>query len=248
MSLAEEYGRQLPWREWPRVLDALPPLEGRLVLDLGCAIGDQAAALAARGARVVGVDVNEELLAVARGRSIPRADFRQHDLRALPDLGLVADGIWCSLSPAFFPDLPAALRSWARHLRPGGFAALVEIDDLWGHEPLGAPTRRILDAYAAEALAAGRYDMHMGRKLGRHLEAAGFTVTASFALEDRELSFAGPARPDVIEAWRLRLERLKPLRELCGDRFEAVRADFLACLARLDHRCTASVQCCIAVR
>ncbi len=248
MSLADEYRRQLAWRDWARVLDALPPLRGQLVLDLGCGVGDPAAGLAARGARVVGVDVNEELLREARSRSLENADFREHDLRALPDLGVVADGIWCSLAAAYFPDLPAALGSWARHLRPGGWIALTEIDDLFAHEPLGAGARALLDAYAREALGAGRYDFHMGRKLRRHLEACGFTVSRTLVLDDRELSFAGPALPEVIEAWRARLDRLKALQDLCGARFDEVRAELLACLASPDHRCAAKVLCCIATR
>jgi SAM-dependent methyltransferase len=248
VSLAGEYRRQLPWRDWPRVLDALPPLDGQLVLDLGCAVGDQAALLASRGARVLGVDLNEELLAEARSRSIAGAEFRLADLRTLPDLGVVADGIWSSLAPAYFTDLPRVLGSWARHLRPGGWIALTEIDDLWAHEPLGAEARSLLDAYAREALEAGRYDFRTGRKLAPSLEACGFTVARTMTLQDRELSFSGPAPPEILEAWRARLERLKPLQELCGDRFEDLRAELLRCLARPDHRCGASVVSCIATR
>jgi 2-polyprenyl-3-methyl-5-hydroxy-6-metoxy-1,4-benzoquinol methylase len=77
MSLAEEYRRQLAWRSWAIILDALPLLPGHKVLDLGCAVGDQAAELAARGARVLGVDLDEELLQAARGHDYEqvRSDF-----------------------------------------------------------------------------------------------------------------------------------------------------------------------------
>lgn len=248
MSLAREYRRQLEWRDWASVLDALPPLAGQLVLDLGCAVGDQAAELAARGARVIGVDANEELLAEARSRSIEDAEFRLLDLRTLPELGVVADGIWSSPTAAYFPDLPRVLASWARHLQRGGWIALTEIDDLWAHEPLPAETKAVFDAYVNEALAAGRYDFRMGRKLVPFLEASGFTVTRAMTLEDRELSFAGPASPEVLEAWRDRLARLKPLQDLCGERFDGVRSEFLGCLASPDHRSGASVVCCVARR
>jgi 2-polyprenyl-3-methyl-5-hydroxy-6-metoxy-1,4-benzoquinol methylase len=66
VSLASEYKRQFVWRDWPTVFDALPSLHGQLVLDLGCAVGDLAGELVARGARVIGVDLNEELLQEAR--------------------------------------------------------------------------------------------------------------------------------------------------------------------------------------
>jgi trans-aconitate methyltransferase len=147
MTLADEYRRQFAWRSWPAILDALHPLEGRTVLDLGCAVGDQAAALAARGARVIGLDASDDLLLEARARGIPNAEFRKADLSALPDLGGPADGIWCSFAAAYFPDLAATLASWREHLRGGGWIALTEIDDLFGHAPLGAGTRSLLEKY-----------------------------------------------------------------------------------------------------
>lgn len=74
MSLASEYQRQFAWRDWSTALGALPAVRGQLVLDLGCAVGDQAAELVARGARVIGIDGNEELLRHARSRSLENAD------------------------------------------------------------------------------------------------------------------------------------------------------------------------------
>jgi ubiquinone/menaquinone biosynthesis C-methylase UbiE len=239
VSLAEEYKRQFGWRSWAKVFDALPPLQGRTVLDLGCAIGDQAEALTARGARVIGIDLNEALLAEARSRSIPGAEFRSGDLRHLPEPGVEVDGIWSSFAAAYIPDLSPVLSAWARHLKPGGFIALTEVDDLFGHAPLSARAKDLFEAHAREALAAGRYDFHMGRKLRSHLERAGFTVSKTLTLEDRELSFAGPAAPEVVEAWRNRFERMALL---------PVRDEFLACLGRPDHVSTARVICCIGNR
>lgn len=246
MTLADEYRRQRAWRDWSRVLEALPPLAGRTVLDLGCAIGDQAAELVRRGARVIGVDGNAELLAEARARGLAGAEFRSGDLRALPELEAPADGIWCSFAAAYFPDLAPVLRAWRARLRPAGWVALTEVDDFLGHAPLGARTRELLEAYARDALAAGRYDFHMGRKLRGHLERAGFTVALELTLADQELAFDGPARPEVVAAWRDRLERMRLLRDACGSAFDAVREEFLACLARADHRSTATVRCCFA--
>lgn len=247
-DLASEYRNQFAWRDWPGVLAALPELEGATVLDLGCGVGDQAAELAARGARVIGFDANAELIEAARARAIPGAEFRTGDLRALPDPGVVADGLWCGFAAAYFPDLSEVLAAWARRLRPGGWIALTEIDDMFGHEPLGERARALLAEYAREALAAKRYDFDMGRKLRAHAERAGFRVSVELALQDLELAFAGPALPEVIAAWRARLERMRLLRDRCGPDFDALRDEFLACLARPDHRSTAQVRCCIAAR
>ena len=246
MSLVAEYQRQRAWRAWPTILAALPPLPGRTVLDLGCGVGDLAAELVQRGARVIGYDANEELLAHARDRRLRGAEFHRQYLREDADLGVQADGLWASFLPAFFPDLTAALARWKRALRPGAFAALVEIDDLFGHAPLLPRTRELLDAYADDALRAGRYDFRMGRKLVECATAAGFTVTRTFPVPDRELSFQGPAEDEVVTAWRLRFARLKLLQEFCGPDFASLEEDFLACLSRPDHRCSATVQVCLA--
>ena len=248
MSLANEYKRQFGWRSWSAVLDALPPLRGRTVLDLGCGVGDQAAEMVARGARVIGIDINEELLREAQSRQLPNTEFRMGDLRTTSDLGVVVDGLWCSFTAAYFPDLPAALASWARHLQPGGWVALTEVDNLFGHRPLSARTKALLEGYARDALLAGRYDFHMGGKLRAHLEQCGFTVSMTLTLLDEELSFGGPARPEVVDAWRTRFDRMKLLRSFCGTDFEQVQEEFLGCLMRADHSSVAKVYCCIATQ
>lgn len=248
MSLSNEYKRQLRWRSWSSIFDALPPLHGRTILDLGCRVGDQAAEIVARGAQVIGIDVNEELLREAQSRQLPNAEFRIGDLRTSTDLGVAVDGLWCSFAAAYFPDLPAALASWASHLQPGGWVALTEVDDLFGHEPLSARTKTVLEGYALDALAAGRYDFHMGRKLRNHLEQSGFTVSKMLTLQDQELSFSGPARPEVVDAWRTRFDRMTLLRSFCGTSFEQVREEFLDCLMRADHCSVAKVYCCIATK
>jgi SAM-dependent methyltransferase len=137
------------------------------------------------------VDGNQELLEAVRARGLPGLELHRADLTALPDFDVSADGVWCSFTAAYFPDLARALTSWARALRPGGWIALTEIDDLFGHAPLAASTVDLLSGYGREALAAGRYDFHMGSKLRSHLERAGFTVISELVLADRELAADG---------------------------------------------------------
>jgi SAM-dependent methyltransferase len=57
--------------ERPAMLELLGDAGGRAVLDVGCGAGALAAELVARGARVVGVDVSPEMLALARERVEP---------------------------------------------------------------------------------------------------------------------------------------------------------------------------------
>jgi len=246
MNLTEEYRRQFALRSWSQIFDMLPSLDGQLVLDLGCGIGDQAAELVTRGARVIGVDASDAMLASARARSIPRTDFRKLDLAELLGIDTPVDGIWCSFAAAYFPEFVPRLKAWKQHLKPGGWIVVTEIDNFFGHEPLHRDTRSVLDSYERDALASGRYDFHMGRKLPHHLRSAGFTVARSEVVPDREFSFDGPADPDVLEAWSARLDRLVALQRFCGPSFPRLRSDYLAALANPHHRSSATVHCCVA--
>src|SRR5262245_19170156 len=235
MSLTNEYKRQFGWRAWPTILDALPLAQGQIVLDLGCGVGDLAAELVNRGSCVIGVDAHEELLLEARSRRLSNAEFRMADLRSLPDLELAADGIWCSFTAAYFPDLPKVLLAWATNLKVGGWIAVTEIDDLFGHEPLSVQTKQLFRDYAENDLAADRYDFFMGRKLPGYLETSRFAVSKVLIVKDQEFSFSGPARPEVLDAWRARFNRMSLLRDFCGKNFEQVQKEFLSCLMRVDH-------------
>lgn len=246
MTLVDEYRRQISFRSWAALLDRLGELSGRRVLDLGCGPGDVAALLVARGAEVVGIDGNEELLDAARARVPERATFVCADLEDPGKLKLEADGIWSSFAAAYFPDLAPVLRRWKKWMKPGAWIALTEIDDLFGHEPIADRTRELLEGFVADALGARRYDFRMGRKLAEHLRACGFEVIEDSTVPDRELSFAGPAADDVLDAWRRRFDRMKLLQAFCGEEHAAVTSDFLACLARPEHRSLATVRFCLA--
>jgi predicted TPR repeat methyltransferase len=67
----------------PTVLERLPDLNGRHVLHLGCGAGAESVELAELGAFVTGVDLSEERIDVARGRSTAIA-WVHADVHALP--------------------------------------------------------------------------------------------------------------------------------------------------------------------
>ncbi len=107
------------------ILEAIGPLRGRRVLDLGCGKGRFARILAARGARVVGLDVSAAMLASA-GRSgldrvqgsAGRLPFRDASLDAA-----IAIEVFEHLAPRAVEDACDELR---RVLRPGGRLVLVD--------------------------------------------------------------------------------------------------------------------------
>jgi SAM-dependent methyltransferase len=246
MDLAAEYRQQFNWRTWDLVLDELPFARGQTVLDLGCGIGDQARLFASRGCSVIGLDGNTELIRAAIAAQLPNCRFVPCDLRRPAGLGIVADGIWCSFTAAYMTDLAEFLRVWAPFLRVGGWVAITEIDDMFGHEPIRSRTRELFRSFAADALAAGRYDFHMGSKLEDSLVRSGFAVSRVLTIPDQELSFQGAATPGVIDAWRRRFERMPGLRALCGSEFADLQQDFLSCLALPEHVSAARVIACIA--
>ena len=109
------------------VEDAFAPLEGRRLLDIGCGAGNFARSLAARGARVAGVDPNPEALAVAR-ESVSTGTFLAARAEALPFVDASFDGavLINSLHHVPKPAMDRALRDAARVVVPSGFVVVVE--------------------------------------------------------------------------------------------------------------------------
>ena len=235
MSLSEDYLQQDRWRDWGRFLPLLPLEPGARVLDAGCSIGTMAGLLAAQGAEVTAIDLNPELLGFARSRGFAGVRFLEGDLSQLEELNLPEgsfDGIWCSFVAAYFPDLAPRLREWSRLLKPGGWIALLEIDDLLAHQPLEAEYSQLLEDFVTQAV---HYDFRMGRKLATHLQAAGFHRISTEDVQDPEFTRDGPVIPEVLAGWRRRLSRMIGLQNYCKDRFPGLEAALLSALADPAH-------------
>jgi ubiquinone/menaquinone biosynthesis C-methylase UbiE len=114
--------------QWaPLLCDAAGVGPGDEVLDVACGTGIVARTAAERvvpSGRVVGVDLNEAMLAVAR-RVGPGIEWRQGDVSALPFLDAAFDRVLCQMALMFFPDRVGALREMARVAHPGATAAVV---------------------------------------------------------------------------------------------------------------------------
>src|SRR6187402_502180 len=142
MDLASQYESQYRWRSWQQAYELLPPLVNARVLDLGCAIGDQSRDLALRGAQVLGIDANAELIAHARSRGIAGATLEVGDIRT-PIVDGLYDGIWASFVAAYFSRLPEVLAHWRTLLKPGGWIALTEVAAMFEHSPLPEASRTL---------------------------------------------------------------------------------------------------------
>jgi SAM-dependent methyltransferase len=131
-NAAENYEQYLVpaiFGPWARDLLALATLKpGGRVLDVACGSGIVARLAAERvGAtgKVVGVDINPGMLAVARTTSgSAEIDWREGNATALPLPDGTFDVVLCQQGLQFFPDRAAALREMRRVLVPRGQLAV----------------------------------------------------------------------------------------------------------------------------
>jgi SAM-dependent methyltransferase len=146
--------------EWaPLLADAAGIGPGQAVLDVACGTGIVARTVADRvgdSGQVVGVDLNEAMLTVAR-RVRPDLDWRQGDVAALPLPDASFDAVLCQMAMMFFPDRAAALHEMARVTRPGGVIALAvpaSLDAQPAYGPFVDLATRIAGPDAASLLGA----------------------------------------------------------------------------------------------
>jgi len=198
--------------EWaPRLTDLAEIAPGQAVLDVACGTGIVARTVAdvqrGRG-RVVGLDLNEAMLDVAR-RVRPEIEWRQGDAVRLPFADGAFDVALCQMAFMFFPDRAQALREMARVVTAGGtvaFSVPSRLDAQPAYAPFvemvarhaGPEALRLLGAYfasgdldelrslvAAAGLQLGETRTHMGRVRCPSIDAFVATEVESTPLRER---------------------------------------------------------------
>ena len=200
-SAPHRYDRGVRWLSGGRieaVYDALAAhaaAPGRRVLDVGCGTGGVSLACAARGADVVGIDVNPEMLDIARSRLAALPDDALAGTLELVELGAaeIEDRfasasldavVSCLCFSELSPEEQAyVLRTVHDRLRPGGVLALADevrpaaaLGRLWHglkRAPLAAvtyaltqTTTRPVEGLPGLVAGAGFVDVHEDRGLG----------------------------------------------------------------------------------
>jgi trans-aconitate 2-methyltransferase len=147
------------------LLAALPMIEVRSVIDLGCGPGNSTEALAARfpGAEVSGIDSSPDMIEAAR-RRLPRVRFTLQDIEAWRSEGRVGEGrhgklerdadaydvILANAVLQWVPDHTALLPSLIGRLASGGALAVQMPDNL------DEPAHRLMREVAASGPWAGK--------------------------------------------------------------------------------------------
>ena len=146
--------------EWPdRVADAAAIGAGQRVLDVACGTGVLARTAATRtgaAGSVVGIDVNEGMLAVAQ-RIAPDIEWRQGVAEALPYAPHSFDAVVSQFGLMFFTDKRAALAEMARVLRPSGRLAVAvwaSLEETPGYAAMVGLLQRLFGDEAANGLRA----------------------------------------------------------------------------------------------
>lgn len=134
------------WKKWDNfvkgflqpigaaMIDALHLEEKDNVLDVATGTGEPGLTIAAivRKGEVMGIDVSEQMLAIAKEKAIHRGIENYHvqvaDAEELPFKNEEFDGVTCRMGFMFFPDMDLAAKEMFRVLKPGGRLVIA----VWG--------------------------------------------------------------------------------------------------------------------
>ena len=171
----------VPWGE--HLLDRVGVHEGESLLDVACGPGTVARLAAGRvgpSGSVVGCDLSEEMLSIARakadvgGVSIEYRQCTAEDLSVDDDSFDVAV---CQQGLQFFGDKGGALRELRRALRDGGRAGVSVWSEIEACEPfaaIAAAIAEVLGPDAADGYRNGPWGFSDAQQLQDELSAAGF--------------------------------------------------------------------------
>src|SRR5437764_8805449 len=120
VTVALSYGQDRRWKR--RLVAQASPGAATRALDLATGTGDLAFAVAARGARVVGLDITERMIHLARAKAHAAGapQFLVGDMLALPFAAASFDLVTTGYGLRNVPDLEQAIGEIGRVLRTGG--------------------------------------------------------------------------------------------------------------------------------
>lgn len=209
--------------------DAKP---GERILDIGCGSGTSTFALAryvAPGGQVLGVDISEQLVAIARAATPAGApvEFRLADAATASLPAGQFDLLFSRFGVMFFGDPVAAFTHMRGALKPGGRLVFVcwrsAGENDWVRLPMSA-IRDIVDVPAADPDAPGPFAFGDKERLARILAAAGFAAI-DIAPFDTAIAYGrGATREEAIDDALDMAFQVGPLSRALADQPEDIRA------------------------
>jgi len=203
---------------WPLALRMAAVAEigsGQRVLDVGCGIGDptlQVAVLVGPHGRVLGLDIAEGMIAIARERAaalgLGHAEFRVEDVTtvALPEGGF--DAVLGRWSLIYLEDVPRVLQRLRAALVPGGRIAITAwappSANPWFTVPQEAMAR-VRPVPPVDPDKPGVFHLSTDGALARALVGAGFQTVGQERVVLSQLA------QDGAEFWRMMTEAGGPL-------------------------------------
>ena len=183
----------------PVLLGHAKPRPGERMLDVACGTGivaRRAAPLVGPEGAVTGLDINSDMLAVAREQPSPEGaaiDWQERDASvALPDGPF--DLVVCQQGLQFFSDRAAAVRGMRRVLASGG-RAVVSVFQCLAHHPLYEALIEAEARYLGTSVEAVATPFSLGSADELHslFRSAGFRGVEVIA-ESQEVRFPEPER------------------------------------------------------
>jgi SAM-dependent methyltransferase len=179
--------------EQPIMREILAGLPVGTALDAACGTGRHAAYLAELGHRVIGVDSNAEMLAVAADK-LSGVALCRGGLEALPLADQAVDLVVCGLALCHVPDLAVVFGEFARVLRPGGHLVVSDAHQLRAYvrPTIARPTRAGRGTASARSILV---EYH--RPLSTYLSAAlPFGFQLRFVAEPHDTEGRGASAAD----------------------------------------------------
>lgn len=169
ITVALSYGQDRRWKR--RLIEMASIRAGHRVLDLATGTGDIAFASAARGARVVGLDITHRMIELATAKAgeaqAPPARFLVGDMLALPFPSGSFDIVTTGYGLRNVPDLTQAIDEIQRVLSPGG--QLLSLDF---NRPQGAMLRAAYLTYLTIVGASLGWVLHRDPDTYRYIPAS----------------------------------------------------------------------------
>lgn len=154
----------------PNLLRLVAPKKGMTVVDVGCGQGFFSHAYAAAGARVIGIDVAPELIAIAQKGKKPLEEFFVNSADNMKDVkSACADAVTITLALQNIERVDKTLAESMRVLKKGGRMLLVlnhpcfriPKQSAWGWDAATETQYRRVDQYLSESRSS--IAMHPGK-------------------------------------------------------------------------------------